>query len=380
MKQQYKHLLILLIIAVLLATVFYSGANNTFDDALYMKYASQALAGTFSSTATPYAYSLAFIYSIAGMKALLGSIGPSILQMLEYLAIPCIIYLTLLKYTTPKIALATSICTECSMFLLGYASRVLPDMMLGVIIALLFLILSYKRESIRWMLVAGFLSGATIFAKMGGFVLLILLGFNAFPALISLTLLITVAMFFLNRRRGVYLIGLFAALLLFQLFMPLPLTHLAQAYSANQAKLSGASLSINILTGIVQVIGYWQFYSVQTFPLGAVIIFAIIGTLIALIKRYNQYYFVILAFWSAFFYLYLGTESLQSWTYITVVSRYFIEFAAPMAILACCFLDSLRKFASENKILFYAILITLATNLPMYIIFYYNRLPVFGAM
>ena len=102
MKQQYKHLILLIALGVILATMFWSSWNPSFDDALYVKYAGQALAGNFTILQSAYAYGFIYIYSLAGAQALLGTTGLPLLQVLEYIAITIMVYWIRSKILQPK--------------------------------------------------------------------------------------------------------------------------------------------------------------------------------------------------------------------------------------------------------------------------------------
>ena len=376
----WKHITVLLLFGSAMAMIFYSGANPTFDDALYLKFSSQVIAGNFNILSSPYAYGIGFIYPLALAQEALGSIGPSILQVLEYLSIGIVVYLTLCKYFSNKIALGTSLSLEASIFILGYASRVLPDMMLGLLIAIVFLILAYRRDTALGMLLAGFMSGLTLIVKMGGFVALLLAGISAMPLVVVSGIVLVCIYYYFKElskpRRTAYIAGLFLAILLIQSLMPVSLLGMTNLYLNNQARISQANLNLNVQTMIVNLIAY-EYAQDQIFPIGALLIFAIIGTGIILWKKDKRFYFAVLAFWVSFLYLYLGTESFMQYTFITVESRYFIELCAPMAILAGAFLSWLSRYFSENKILIYSVLITMMSNVPMYFIFFTHPLPVF---
>jgi hypothetical protein len=375
-------LLAFLLVGSLFTVLFWQGPSTSFDDANYLTYGRQMLNHTYSITESPYAYGSAFLSTIAiGLVISNGQAwGASLPQIIEYLLIICVLYFTLKRYFDPDVSFVMALGIEVSGFIAMYATRALPDMLLGLLISLVFLILAYKKGSSKWMFVAGFLTGATIFVKMGGFVLLILLGMGTFGILALAGIIIILAFLLLckDMHRVYYILGLLLAIVIYQLLLPhgVSVIAMANAYDAMQVSLSIATIQTNISAIIINTIGYLPPYANQIFPIGLIGILGILGTIYILLKKDRRLYFAVLAFWISVIYFYFGTESLTSYTFITVVSRYFIEFAAPMVLLAASPIQALTIQVGRYRHIALGLVLVLIvfSNVLPYLIFYHHVL------
>ena len=253
-------------------------------------------------------------------------------------------------------------------------------MFLGLAIAVIFLILAYKKNSPAWMLVIGFISGATLAIKMGGFMALLLEGLLYSPLIVAAGILIVCCYYGIIKDKGhmFYIAGLFLALIAcFRLN-----ANIAHEHGERVSFQSGAAFpGINRNQHLCDDDKYIWICStdIAGIPNRRTTHICIVWDMLVLLKKDKRFYFVVLASWASFFYLYFGTESFTSYVSIVVVSRYFIELSAPMTILAGVFLSETikgyAKYLSENKILILAIIFTIFTNLPMYVLFFFKRLP-----
>jgi 4-amino-4-deoxy-L-arabinose transferase-like glycosyltransferase len=377
--RKYAPFLIFVIIALIIAKVTWQGYSNSFDDSNYLYYSYQMIDHLYIINQSPYAYGSGFVTTIAAGLWLSGGAawGASIPQILEFIGIISILYICLLKYFDQDVAFITSLGCEISGFAALYITRVLPDPLLGFLIALVFLILAYKPKSKKYMLLAGFISGLVIFVKFGGYSLLVLLALGNFGIYIPIVLAIVIAVLFVigKSKRALFAAGFIAALALYQFLLPkgLSLIKLASLYDKNQASISLATLNSNLNAALINLVGYFPPFYTQIYTLGLISILAVIGTFIIIRKRDKRLYFVITAFWLAVLYLYFGPEtlSLNPYIFITVVSRYFIEFLVPMALLAGAAIShGASKVPKESRRAFLIIilLLILVSNITPYII------------
>lgn len=122
----------------------------------------------------------------------------------------------------------------------------------------------------------------------------------------------------------------------------------------------------------------------QVFPLGLIIFFAIVGTAIALYQRERSLIYLSILLWGVFFYLFLGSVTLTKYSFIFVVSRYFIMVSVPMAILggyaiwavynACR--PILRSYAVCALLLM--LIVVIVSNIPLYRTLYNYNISISG--
>lgn len=370
-SRTYLHLLVLLAVGILLSKAYFVGVHSSFDDVDYLLYSKQMLNGTFSITESTYSYGVLFLSTVAASYGALGQQWAAGLpSIIEYLSLILVVYFIGIKYLRRDMAFLGALSAELSAFVFLYSTRVLPDMLLGLMLALGLLILAYRSESRKCVLAAGMLFGLTVFVKFGGL---------AFALIIALGL----ALVYREYLNSILIVlGMITGLLLYQLILPHGITILTlfNRYDALQASLSEANLANNIKTIYVMALGYnapTPYFS-QIFPLGALFFYTIIGTAIAIRKRKKEMLFYAFVFWAAYLYLFLGTESLSNYVFFTVVDRYLILSALPMAVLSGHVFENtyntvkrrLGRRAAYGSILM-LIVILLASNLPMY--FYFSK-------
>lgn len=384
-NKKFTPLLILLIVATVLTVVFWQGVDTKFDDANYVKFGGQMLNDTYNVQASPYAYGMAYISTIAASQYLTGS--PIIPQILEFMGIIAILYYILIKYFDARTAFVITLSAELSAFFFLYATRVLPDMLLGLIISVVFLIFAYKPKSLKWAVISGFIMGSTVFVKFGGYILLVLLGIGSMTILLAVLAAIVLMFLFFSliviyapdslRRYLCIAFGFIIAVILYQAFVaPASVFHMAQTYDALQVSLSQANLTINVQTLGMNLIGYPPIYQ-QIYPLGTLFFAAIAGSALVIKTKNRLFFFALIALWGSILYLYFGNESLSltTYTFITVVDRYFIPFLPPMCILAGAFLTWFKKLwgrlftISTIYVDLTFLIVVFASNLPIYIFY-----------
>lgn len=375
---KYKHELILLGLCCFMITMMwhYNMPNLTFDDANYIKYAGQMVLHSFNVLQSPYSYGYIYPLTIAISYQLLGiSLFASALPtMLEYIALILLTYYTIRKLISPSIAFYTSFLLATSAFVVAYSTRALPDMLIGLLIAGAIYMLTEPKHNRAF--TAGLLIGIIIFVKLGALIVV--------PPVI-------VAMFFYSKKSklGYFVLGLAIMLVIYFASIGFNLSILS-SYSANQVKLDQTTLLPNIEEMVYYMpIGY-TFLSnpeaIQLFPLGFLFLFGLIGGLIAIKNKDRRLMAINLILWLTYFYLFLGTESIHSYSLITVVSRYFIWIATPMAILAGYFLSESFKwlqytFKTRTALTYIMLLVVicLVSNLPMLAMFSLHKYSFNGA-
>lgn len=380
----FKQILLLLAVGLILSHIWYQGPNMSFDDASYVKFAAQALNGTYNVTESPYAYGSGFVWSVQASDILFHN--PATMTTIEYLLLIIFIYVLCSKYYKMPVALTIALSVEVSAFVLMYATRVLPDMLLGLAIMLAMTAFAYQDKikiTMLGILSAGQWLGYTIFIKFGG-------------ASIIVAILASMFLIYKDKRIfGVFLLGVCIILGIYQLHLPAGSNtfQLMQSYDALQVRLSTATLSSNLFTILVFFAGYdvSTGYFSQVFPLGFFFIIALIGMVLALrlqdtitlddgtrrtIQSNQDIRFFALALMISLLYLFLGSASLTNYTSITIVSRYFIILLPFMAVTGGLFVSNIYDWLEKHDdkkatymVLAGIVLLVIISNIPMYIYF-----------
>ncbi|MDE1834572.1 MAG: glycosyltransferase family 39 protein [Candidatus Micrarchaeota archaeon] len=360
---RYWPYVLIIATACLMMALFWQGPNLTFDDANYIHYAQLLTQGKLSFTSSPYSYGLGYIALVA-----LALPFPALLNAIEYIAILLICYQILTRYFDKDAAFIGAICAAIAPFMFIYATRILPDMSLGLIFSLVFLIYAYKPQSTKWAFAAGLLAGSSIFIKFGGFVLLMLLMPIWALALLAFAAILGLGLDY-KPRLCALILGIILMLGAYQLLSPVSIHYLAQTYSQVQVNLAQTTWINNIGTmlDMGNLIGY-GFMSGQVFPIGILFILAVFGTAIIIWERKKTLYFALVAFWLGWLYLFFGTESFSSYALITIVDRYLIPFLPPMLILGTMAIQKLMELRPRYRLGMALGIIGLAMllNLPVY--------------
>ncbi len=336
-KYVYAWLLAIIIAGLAIAAYFYSGPFYAFDDGQYIIYARQMIQGNFSIASGYLAFGYLTPMTVAASFLIFGQspFSAALPSIVEYVLIIMLAFLVGREMFDNSTGLAASFIIIISPTVFGYATRVLPDMLIGVLVgAALYAFASGTkkgRNSALLIFASGFFFGMVIFVKMGG-------GFAVLPALIGV---------FVFYRKAIinFASGMFASVMLyFASFYALSGGHLSliSEYSAVQAALlPHGTLLINFVSMLNMLAGPVETY--QIYPLGLTMLFVFMGTYIAYKRRDLRLAYLSLIFWFAFFYILYGTESLTQYTFITVVNRYLIAVFVPMALLAGYVLSDIYK-------------------------------------
>lgn len=366
-RQAYALLAVIIIAGLAIAAYFYSGPLYTFDDGQYITYARQMMHGNFSITQDPHAFGYLTPMTVAASFLIFGQspFSAALPGIVEYVLIIMLAFLVGRELFDVRVGLTASLLVIITPTVFSYATRVLPDMLIGVLVgaALYAFACGAKegRNKAALIFASGFFFGMVIFVKIGG-------GFAVLPALIG------VAVFY---RKAIinFASGMFASVMLyFASFYALSGGHLSliSEYSATQAALMPHGyLALNFITMLDMIAGPVQIY--QVYPLGLIVVFAFISTYIAITRKDRSLCYLSLIFWFAFFYLFYGTESLSQYAFITVVNRYLIAVSVPLVLLPAFVLVDLYKVCEAVlgkrlavSIFVVLILLTVASNFSAY--------------
>ena len=376
----YILLVAILLAGMALAAVFYTGPYYAFDDSTYISLASQILAGRFSITSTPYALGYAVPLLVAASFEVLGQtpLAAAMPTAAEYFFTIIVAFLVGRELFGNLSGVLSAYLIIFMPFLLEYTTRVVPDMLLGLMegAALLMLLRSHKHadHGKAQKFFAGTILGAMLFVKFGG------AGFGIIP--------VVLLMLYIDRKGlPILLIGIAIAASAYIIsFYAISGWHSSllaalSGYVTNQALLTQATLWINFITMLDAIAGPAIIY--QAMPFGSVMIFVILGTLAAIKFREKKLMYPLAAFWFMFFYLFFGTESLSSYTFITVTTRYFIMVSVPMVVIASYFMiwvygmciSIMHKDMAIKVIVFLAV-VAVAWNVWLYLYLYTYKLSI----
>lgn len=379
-RASYLGLVLIIAVALALLFILFSGPFYSFDDMNYITYAHQMLSGTFNVQESPYAYGfftpmfLALSFWLFGV-GVFASVYPSAIR---YIVLIVLGFLCGRKLYDDNFGLVVAFVIATAPFLVGYSTRVLPDIGTGVCAALSITLFAYASATKRGN-VLYFLSGAaaalSIYFKFVGLLL----------ALFFLMSLFVYRFFGSGKRRSYSSIifpfaGLLAVCLLYATALAIlganPINSFT-AYGQNQATISPTNMTKNIGTMETMLAGYSSPYypfgpvaDPQTFPLGLITLYAIAGMAFAIKKRDRLMAMLSVITWGIFLYLFFGSVTLTAYNLITVVSRYFILIVLPMSVLAayavynfCSYLA--RRYRKAATALLLALLIV--SYIPAYL-------------
>jgi 4-amino-4-deoxy-L-arabinose transferase-like glycosyltransferase len=398
----YLALAIIMIIGLGLARLFFAGPFYAFDDGNYIAYAHQMLNGTFTLAESPYTYgffiplAIALSFSILGVNVF-ASVLPTII---EYLMIIILAFEIAKKVYGDRVGLISAFLVATAPFVVGYSTRVLPDMAIGVMagLSMLFFICAQEgRNSKLFYFLSGTFASLTIYVKLVGLAFIVFFVISMFLyEFIKLKQRTRAKMryFFLYSLAGVIVFA-FLYVVIFQVYGSGVLEAL-RTYGQNQNAISPTTLSKNVDSLFVALFGLFGYTSLnnpfapfmdpQVFPLGLIVVFTACGTLIGFIKRDRSLIFLSVPLWGVFFYLFFGTVTLTGYSFMAVISRYFILVSIPIAVLASYSLCSISDFVSSRLrtrpiyivLLFLSVIII--SDIPIYNTLYNYNISISGAI
>jgi 4-amino-4-deoxy-L-arabinose transferase-like glycosyltransferase len=342
------------------------------------------LSGTYKPNFIPYSIELLTDASIA-LSFLVFGYGPlqaALPSLLEYLSTILIIFLLGRKLFGDYFAGIASFLFATAPFVVGHVTRALPDIFSGltVAIAIYFLYDAIKLNSKKSFFFAGFFAASTMLVKTAGLIIIIsffvvllyLLSDKKFKAGIKYSIL------------GMA-IPLFSMFFYFFIATHNPFYNL-YVYSVSLKNVSPTTIYNNIemfnisLNPLLLLNTRIAQGSPHIYPLGAIALLAIIGSVFGIIKKDRFAVSLFIIFIIPILYMFFGTKSLSKYIPILVVSRYIDIVAAPMAVLAAYSLFELYKSVSKESkpaawvAIFLILGFAMLTNTQIYSSFYYYDL------
>ncbi|MGC8586765.1 MAG: glycosyltransferase family 39 protein [Candidatus Micrarchaeia archaeon] len=352
---------LLLLVSILLglaaSAYLYSGPDPFYDDAWYIHYAHDAIVGDSDFIANLFAYAFLNIIAIAASFLLFGygsfqAILPSIV---EYVLLLIVAFQISKRVYGGTFAAASVYLLALAPFLTDYVTRVLPDINMGfaVGLSLYAFILARKEMSVKMSAVAGLLAAYTIYVKTQAFM---------YVGLFALLIVIEYISGALKRKKtssnfkeekmlaaaaAGLAVGLFAYFAVFY-----AVTGNAFASLNYMASPSGETIAREVymlLTPFGNTSAMLNSPSAfNTYPIGPLVILAIVGTAIGLLKRNSYVDYISLVCWAMSLYLIFGSSSINAYYRVPALSRYFAIDAVPFAFLGGYALLSLYDFAKAR--------------------------------
>ncbi len=383
-NRTYIYLLLIIILGLVVAGLFYSGPLYIDDQSLYITYSYQLLQGNLSvTTSTPYKIGLLPLATIAISESLFGvsSLSYVLPTLLELVLIIILTFLVGKEFFDVKTGLLGSLLIPILPFVLQYATSAFPDMLLGVLagLSIYLLIVGLKKKKDNILLISGLVAGLMLSAKLGG------VGFGVI-------LILTLA---LRDRKYVkaFSIGYFTSVIGYLILLYIAsngnLFPVLSSYSIRQVTLAvpnsnNGALYYNIYWMLDMISGAASLSAplFKTYPLGITLILVIIGSAVALTKLKRRGTYLVSSFWLVFLYLFLGSESITSYQPIVFVDRYLLIVVVPLVLLISAFLVFVYDFCLNNIRKSFAIMAVVAiisalliSNLQSYgLVYNYNNL------
>ena len=277
-------------------------------------------------------------------------------------------------------------------FVVGYSTRVLPDMGVGALAGISLLLFAYAQQKDRRVLY--FLSGAfaalTIYVKLIG--LAYILGFLVALIVWKLYNPGDKTKSKVGSNSLVYpFIGMLAFALSYILVMAAfsgSLFGIFLKYGANQTRISPSSLAKNSGALFTTFFGYSNglgpVREPEIFPLGFIIFLALIGTFLGLVKKDKRIVLLSVIFLIAFLYIFFGSVTLTRYSFIFVVSRYFIMIAVPIAVLTAYSVSRIHEYSIKYLrnysmlVPIFILLIVAVSYIPVYSTLYNYNISISG--
>lgn len=363
------------LLGALLIGLFYAGPYLRFDDTVYLTLTSLIGTHAFSPVLTPRAFGWLFIYlsylgqSVFGMA---GS-GAIALSALEYLSLISLTYLLAIKVSEDrKLALLSAFLVCIFPFTIQYATRLLPDMLLGIV-ATLSIVFLFSERKLDWIL-AGAMAGSLIYIKLMGIAFLI-------PFVICA----------LATRKRNYAVPVLLLMLAVYVVPFIAYTHNPlysfQNYGSFQESLSPTT-PFNNMAELMLMGSLFQEYQMtsinfQNYQLGLLLWLMALGTALSVMYLDKKMLAMAWIFWVYLLYLCFGPITLSGYVVGSFITRYLIVVAAPMAILVAYAIKNIAvKFPIRGRggwvhiAIFLLIMMGIVITLwhTYHLVYYYNEM------
>ena len=372
---------------LLIAWYLYSGPNPFYDDVFYIEYAHALLQGRLTFIENSFSYSFLNLVPIAASFLLFGysNISAILPSVIEYVAVLCLTALIAVRVSSKAFSLVAVLFAATFPFVVGYVSRVLPDINLGLAISLsvyLFLLGTEKRRGRMFYFVSGLAAAYTIYVKNVGFLYILLF---AAAMLASVAWNSRVRKHrkaeLLHRVLPSYValaVGIALYLLAFYIGTGNPLFGFVN-YSTSSSSYSFASEAYLLLSPNTQYV-VQNLNGFEIYPLGAGVLLAVLGTAIGIRTKNWRINYVSFFNWAIFLYLIFGTSSLHSYVQVPTVSRFFAANAVLLAVLCGYALFAIADYAAKalraEKGMRH--IVALLIVLPIVTLVLVNCLPIYG--
>ena len=336
-----------MILGLAISFFLYAGPDPIYDDATYLSLTGNLIKHSLYFLENRFTFGYLSIFPIAISFYLFnfGVLQAILPGLIEFEFIIIVAFLVGRELGGNKLALLSSFLIATVPFLVGYTTRVLIDVDQGAAVALAILILfCYNRNNERtWGFLYGFAVTLPLYVKTEG--ILFLASAIAFLVVFSFFERIKTGRgkspkkkqktIFTNAWIAYVVIGAFVGFVIYLIpfyFVTGDLFFIFKSYMVS----SGAYPSLATLITAVSPFGYVN--NIDFFPLGPIVLLAMMGTLFAFLKQNMRLMYISAVNWFVFVYLIFGSSSLSSYRPIPIVSRLFSPLALPLALLSAYFI------------------------------------------
>ncbi len=340
---QYAMLLSIMIVSLALSLLLYSGPYIFFDDTQYLAYVKNILIGKFSPFMGLFSIKFLMLYIWAAFVWLFGN-NIFAIEMPQLVSMLSIIILTFFigkSIKGPGFGLLSAAFAASSPIIVGYSTRVLPDLPAGALASLLLYMVIKKKakQETRFLsLAAGVLGILMLAVKMESAIFVLALG------------LVLLLSRFLNTRKTSFSLkyaslGMLLGALILQSYLSLfssGIIRWIRFYSSASA-IAPATIHTQVLL-LAAILNPYAFYgglmgsgmSTYVYPLGLLIDFSILGSIFILARRKSSAQLKMLSVINLIVILYLsfGPRSITPYTINVLQDRFFTMIASPMCIVA----------------------------------------------
>jgi 4-amino-4-deoxy-L-arabinose transferase-like glycosyltransferase len=390
----YLLLMMILVFGIILAITLYAGPNMFYDDVWYINSAHLLATGNSSFILSKFSFAFLKTAILALSFKVLGYGGvQAVLPNFAYFIITVYLVFLIGKYVAGRaLGLIAAFIATTTPFFVAHATRVNPDVALGMALALiLYLFFKYarmpeaKRHTNRFMPFAiGLATSFAVYLKTEGFLIVFTVALFVFILYLYLRAnarRIPAWRHTVDNRFMLYaIIGLVIGFgVYFSVFYALsgnPFFSLENYGGA--AAPTGISKIATIITLLDPYTPYLSAASLNpdVVPLGLLPIFALIGTVIGTRKRNMNITFLSLITWFVFVYLFFGPASTTRFITVPTVTRLFSLLIAPLSVLAGYFIIEVYKMryktiknaaVMRGVIPAFLVLFLIVTSIPIYI-------------
>ena len=390
----YLLLVAILVLGSALAIALYAGPNYMYDDIWYIEAAHLLAQGnsTFILSKFSFAFFKTVILAVSFKVFGYGSVQAILPNFAYFLVTIYLVFLIGKRMNGYALGLIAAFIAAITPFFVAHATRVNPDVDLGMVLALiLYLFFRYvdtsksKRHTGLYMpFMIGLATSFAVYFKIEGFIVIF--------AMVA-SILVLYIYFNTNAKRDIryrrimnkrfiaysaigLVAGLSLYLLVFYIFTGNPFWIIGGYNGAiTPSSLSRQAIIVGLLNPNTLYLNSTNF-NPDLVPLGLVYIFAIIGTLLGVKKRNAAISFMSLITWIIFLYLFFGPASPSRFIIVPTVSRFFSSLIAPLSILSGYLVLSVYRGANRYVgskwnlgllLSLLMIILLVAINVPMYI-------------